>query len=99
MYRHLSTFPHGGDITAHMMSHPETGEPVLRLLPGDLEVDRVCAMAPTLLLQMLKELDLVSEGKHAARIDEFNDRTMALVTARKARVAAAKLASSPTPAT
>jgi hypothetical protein len=56
MYRYLSAFSHGSDVTAHILRHPRTGSPVFKLLPGTDELNRVIPMACALLVAMMNRL-------------------------------------------
>lgn len=85
MYRHLCTFSHGSDVSAHVFGHPSTGQPVLKLLPGTDELDKVCTLGPTILLQMVKALDKRSGQPERQPIEEFNTRAVDLAKRRKGR--------------
>ena len=85
MYRYLSAFSHGSDSSAHMFLPEGTDTPVLKLLPGTDELDRVLPMACLHLLAMAERFDQRLGLGIEKDIKTLTDRSLALAKSRAAK--------------
>jgi Family of unknown function (DUF5677) len=85
MYRYLSAFSHGSDANAHLFVSKVTGAPVLKLLPGSEELDRVPPMACMLLLVMSGRFDERLGLGNEQHIKALKDKSAAHARTRAAQ--------------
>jgi hypothetical protein len=90
MYRYLSAFSHGSDSSAHIFMANDAATPVLKLLPGTDELDRVLPMACMHLLAMAERFNQRLGLELEDDIKALTDRSLALAKSRAVRKGAEK---------
>ncbi len=81
MYRKLSSFSHGSDLDDHMFTIKGADTPVVKVLPGSDELERVLPMSCTLLLAMCSRFDYRLGLGIADRTEQLKKRAVALAKA------------------